>query len=419
MTSPWLILQIAPTTDLRAIKSAYARQLKAIGGSDNLACFQPLNEAYEQALGWAKAQAANTPQQTGQCPIDPEVPPDVVNTPPLADRVLLDADDPVAVPVYVDSADLYQTVPAAAELAFDPESHDDPVILAQALLADLRGLEPESQTGFLWQRPELQSLGLRPLIELALMQQFDAGSLHHLEVLPALRLFFGWARPPLIIEGEREVWLQRWYEGETPVLLVIEVLERLARLPLLVERIEWLYLPPTHQQLSQPIPTAELELALLRQLVAQPAPFASAGWALLDGFDWSPPPAEEVTEKAALLRLLFDRTGRPWKLTFAAAVTDLLAELRAAYDESARRRLIKRDRRLTSQLWGQDFVGHLKPLCAADPQRAEHRALHSFLKNPRIRRKPTLGSAPDTGIAPWLQWILVMLLLRFVAELLS
>lgn len=44
----------APTTDLRAIKSAYARLLKAARPETDARSFQVLVEAYEQALTWAR-----------------------------------------------------------------------------------------------------------------------------------------------------------------------------------------------------------------------------------------------------------------------------------------------------------------------------------------------------------------------------
>lgn len=52
----WNILQLAPTTDLRAIKKAYAVLLKQNRPDENPAGFQQLHEAYQDALYWADEQ---------------------------------------------------------------------------------------------------------------------------------------------------------------------------------------------------------------------------------------------------------------------------------------------------------------------------------------------------------------------------
>ncbi|MBU2710564.1 tetratricopeptide repeat protein [Zooshikella harenae] len=50
----WEQLRIKPTSDVQAIKKAYAKQLKALGHLDDVSAFQGLREAYEQALLSAK-----------------------------------------------------------------------------------------------------------------------------------------------------------------------------------------------------------------------------------------------------------------------------------------------------------------------------------------------------------------------------
>ncbi|RDH45764.1 tetratricopeptide repeat protein [Zooshikella ganghwensis] len=50
----WEQLRIKPTTDVKSIKKAYAKQLKAFGNLDDISTFQNLREAYEQALLRAK-----------------------------------------------------------------------------------------------------------------------------------------------------------------------------------------------------------------------------------------------------------------------------------------------------------------------------------------------------------------------------
>lgn len=49
----WSVLQLAPTTDVRAIKKAYAVLLKQNRPDDNPAGFQQLHDAYQDALRWA------------------------------------------------------------------------------------------------------------------------------------------------------------------------------------------------------------------------------------------------------------------------------------------------------------------------------------------------------------------------------
>lgn len=55
----WKILKLKASSDIRAIKKAYAKLLKENGPEDNTAEFQQLREAYEQALTLAKAAAAS------------------------------------------------------------------------------------------------------------------------------------------------------------------------------------------------------------------------------------------------------------------------------------------------------------------------------------------------------------------------
>lgn len=55
----WKILKLKTTSDIRAIKKAYAKLLKENGPEDNTAEFQQLREAYEQALTFAEAAAAS------------------------------------------------------------------------------------------------------------------------------------------------------------------------------------------------------------------------------------------------------------------------------------------------------------------------------------------------------------------------
>lgn len=57
----WDILQLEPTADIRAIKKAYAVQLKQNKPDENPAGFQQLHAAYQQALDWADRHAEAEP----------------------------------------------------------------------------------------------------------------------------------------------------------------------------------------------------------------------------------------------------------------------------------------------------------------------------------------------------------------------
>ena len=55
---PWDSLQIEPTADARAIKRAYAKQLKQTRPDETPQGFQQLHQAYKQALAWAEQQSS-------------------------------------------------------------------------------------------------------------------------------------------------------------------------------------------------------------------------------------------------------------------------------------------------------------------------------------------------------------------------
>ncbi|HTU63682.1 MAG TPA: hypothetical protein VMF89_34700, partial [Polyangiales bacterium] len=57
MRDVWRLLQIDPTHDARAIKTAYARLLRGTRPDDDAAAYQALREAYDRALDWAKRSA--------------------------------------------------------------------------------------------------------------------------------------------------------------------------------------------------------------------------------------------------------------------------------------------------------------------------------------------------------------------------
>lgn len=66
----WTILEIAPTTDIKAIKSAYAAKLKTLDVDQQMAAFQELKATFDAALDYARSGADETVTPTELLGVD-------------------------------------------------------------------------------------------------------------------------------------------------------------------------------------------------------------------------------------------------------------------------------------------------------------------------------------------------------------
>ena len=64
----WELLEIAPASDKREIRAAYARQAKFHHPEEDPEGFAELNNAYQQALQYAKTRDGAEPGETGERP---------------------------------------------------------------------------------------------------------------------------------------------------------------------------------------------------------------------------------------------------------------------------------------------------------------------------------------------------------------
>lgn len=165
LASALATLGLRPDADARAVRRAYALQLKQIDQATQLPEFQALREAYEFALaGIAHREAAAAQAEAATAAHDDANEPPVVASapdaaPPADDH--LPAVEAPALPTAGALADaVFQTFAARAAAAFANED-EATAALAQAL-ADERLLNLEARTIFEWQVAHLIMAGWRP-----------------------------------------------------------------------------------------------------------------------------------------------------------------------------------------------------------------------------------------------------------------
>ncbi|WP_454732361.1 MULTISPECIES: hypothetical protein [Cupriavidus] len=143
----WQVLQLAPTTDARRIRSAYAARLKVTRPDDDAEAFQALRAAYEFALEWARhhaqdeaaADAAGTPDTAGPAPDGtPE------SRPPQAGAAPPSSPSSPPSPLVKAASPVRGSLPAIAlpPLPAPQSALPDPAELAQAMWARLAASFP-------------------------------------------------------------------------------------------------------------------------------------------------------------------------------------------------------------------------------------------------------------------------------------
>lgn len=196
--------------DERAVKRAYARELKQIDQEQDAAGFQMLRHAYEMALDWARRKPAGGHDQgsAGEAlrfapPATPPVP--VVVTPQVVPEL---------------------RIRQRAAPARDADTGDSPAELAQAVFEDFDNAcaalvaKGRAGDGLAWRRQLQASLDDERLLNIAARAHFEfyVGRLlakgwrsGHESLFPAARQVFGWEKDRRRLDefGQLGAWLNQ------------------------------------------------------------------------------------------------------------------------------------------------------------------------------------------------------------------
>jgi hypothetical protein len=168
----WQRLGIAPTSDLKAIKSAYAARLKHTKPDDDAAAYQALREAYEAAKMQAKRMVEESAENDAPAAIDAEQP----EEPPASWQ------KPEQLPTWR-PAELAFALKIAVEIAPAAEEEDAP---AETIWLETHSSEPDENAGTIdteqpeelhasWQKPEQPPTWRAPAeLAQAFKQKLDA-----------------------------------------------------------------------------------------------------------------------------------------------------------------------------------------------------------------------------------------------------
>jgi len=193
--SPWEILGIEPSNDIRAIKRAYSIKLKTTRPDDDAAAYQALREAYEFALWWVKQgfadSQAEVPESTESAESDL-----IQNSETKASEAGLSLSE-AEIPELQTKADPVEAESVSEKEAAHPELPDQGPSLDRLLLTCAAVLEQGGEVHFLRLWPELlkqledlpisvHSEASRGFANFVLQQEVPV------EVLVALTRYFQW-----------------------------------------------------------------------------------------------------------------------------------------------------------------------------------------------------------------------------------
>ncbi len=204
-------LGLDQAADERAVKRAYARELKQIDQEQDAAGFQVLRHAYETALEWVRHKPAGG---HASAPLS--------FAPPATAPVPV-----VVVPRIVPELQIRQrAAPSSAAPARDADTGDSPVQLAQAVFDDFHAAcaelvaKGQAGDGLAWRNQLQASLDDDRLLNIAARAHFEfyVGRLlangwqsGHESLFPAARRVFGWEKDRRRLDefGQLGAWLNQ------------------------------------------------------------------------------------------------------------------------------------------------------------------------------------------------------------------